>query len=420
MSRFDSKLSPLGWSLLQILDDSSQDGKTSYRPLKRNLLRSSYTSEIDSPRQGADTTFGVKGQCAMVFTKDFDECMSLNELGQTHILQQFFSFYQRKRGFRRWREVVALKKKTGVLERVMFTYFKFKFITCFVTWHLSCNQFDISQDKTFSKRSSCDSWTKELRHEEKAVQFYRHKLLIKSLIQWFGYLKATYSRLSFMRSRSQARPQSKAKVVSRPRSHSRIGGAEISTELNISDLSAISILEKLNALKPKADSFLVQNSKAETHAAKTYKRRALLSWRKFRTLHLKKKKLNDRLRQFRGIHVKRVRFTQWRNKACICVGVELLRPLLIRYRLQRAFIAVRSFAFLRRKHPSESSYVSLGSSFAKQPSEGKSLSSLDDFELQVQIQLLEKKLSALNRELLSEQTFQHNLLLEKKRYKATA
>jgi hypothetical protein len=32
----------------------------------------------------------------------------------------------------------------------------------------------------------------------------------------------------------------------------------------------------------------------------------------------------------------------------------------------------------------------------------------------------EEKLSALNHELLSEQMFQHNLLLEKKRYKASA
>jgi hypothetical protein len=419
MSRFDSKLSPLGWSLLQILDDSSQDGKASYRPLKLNLLRNSY-SDIESPRQGADTTFGVKGQCGMVFTKDFDECMSLNEPGQSHILEQFFSFYQRKRGFSRWREVVALTKKTEVLERVMFTYFKFKFITCFVTWHLSCNQFDISKDKTSSKRSSCESWTTELRNEEKAVQYYRHKLLIKSLIQWFGYLKATYSHKSFMRSRSQSRPQPKARVVSKPRSHSRTGAAESSLELNTSALSAISVLDKLKSLKPKADFFLVQNSKAETHAAKAYKRKALVSWRKFRTLHLKKEKLYDRLRQFRGIHAKRLRFTQWRNKACICVGVELLRPLLIRYRLQRAFIAVRSFAFLRRRPASESSYVSQGGSFAKQQSELKALSSLDDFELEVQIQLLEKKLSALNRELLSEQMFQHNLLLDKKRCKASA
>lgn len=405
------------------------DFSSSYRPLRLNQLRSSNTSDFESPRRTSDTTFGVKASGGMVFAQDFDECMSLNEPGQTHILESFLGFYQRKRGFDRWREVVAMTEKCAVLERVMFTYYKFKFITCFVTWHLSTKEdpsLTVSRDRSISKNRNFEGSAWEFMQEAKAQQFYRQRVLIKSLIQWFGYLKTNYSRKSFQRSKSQSRAVPN-KFTVKPRSRSRIL-AESSSEMNISDLSAFSILDKLNASKPKFNASKTRfnaevefNERAEAHFGKRCKAMGFAVWRRFNRLQLKKKSLNRRLRQFRGTYIKRARFEQWRRRAYINAGATRLQPLLVRGQLQRAFIAVRSFAFVTRKRVIESSNISLGGSFSKLSSiEPKSLNLMDDLELQVQIQLLEKKLSALNRELLSEQVLQHNLLLEKKRCKGSA
>lgn len=152
---------------------------------------------------------------------------------------------------------------------------------------------------------------------------------------------------------------------------------------------------------------------AKSHRSKILKIKTLESLVSYSIIRDRKSKLNNRALQYHKSTSKNRVFHIWNLRSKLSYGFSQLSSIFLHKSVQTSFIILRKNAIKSTRTSRNYSRIDKENSFDLYREKNLSFH-MDDYELALNIKLLEKKLTALNQELSVEQINHHRLLSEKR------
>ena len=402
LSLFESDSNPLKDSLKNLLENlpkSQEHSKSLFKSLLVHHVnniqdeeeRSTWLSFIDtlenlSEDQQCGSTFGPRNH-QVVFSHDFDQF--LKEESQYDSAEKHYEKNLKFKAYHGIKLAIEIQKEQfRALKCVMLVSLRLRYVESFWLWHMQAQK---EPPHYFQKR--CSSVFKALKAHylakqlktkklKKAQDYWRKRRILLALVSWVMSIRQNYRE---KRHRSQE-----------PR-HYRVG--RISTDHPL-DLRKSSVRPKLKYSLPPQDLELL--NKSSRHFSQKLFKKSFKAWNSFINLKYKKTALKKRSK----LHLKSLRlnrsFKIWSKAFYFKNGSFALADFWNYFTVKNSFEKIRLRAFSEKPQTKPKQNLLDGC-----------LDCMSDQDLVFQIQILKKKLSSLNQELVQEQLTQHKLLAHK-------
>ncbi|CAG9316123.1 unnamed protein product [Blepharisma stoltei] len=310
-------------------------------------------------------------------------------------------------------------ERVKALDCILTIPYRFQIAESFVTWQ-SCTSHPLSNIANIYSRSkmlkkSIISWRRLTKKKiimkqkiQRAVEYHSHRKMLLVLANWAGYLSECYHNRANNRSYSY-NPRKGYSMLKRRQDRSLVEG-QINEKPHF---RSFSILESTSFC---TEMIVELDKMAKDYRNKILKKKTLEAWIKGLMRIDKAEKLKKKAANFKNSLYKRKFFKLWEKRYTVAAGLSILNVCLFKIQVKNSFINLRKWALKFNKNSKRAIKHNKENISIENYSEKMQLFHMDDYELALNIKMLEKKLTALNQELSIEQINHYKLLAEKREY----